>query len=158
MNRKKLLSQGFVFSQTLGRGSHRLLALAAYDCGRRDDTTLMQNIDSQEAMKRRQEEITRALRDEVALASRDGHSMIFSSEHVHSRLTKLSEIERLKQVLAVVGINDITVIVYLRRPASIAASLYSTAIKAGGVGEQPPAPSHKSVSYTHLTLPTIYSV
>lgn len=142
INRKILQSEGFAFSQTVGRTCHRLLALMAYNDSRRDDITLRQKIDSGEALRFRQAELVRALKEEVRSGKRHSHSIIFSSEHVHSRLTKVSEILRLKEILLETGITDIIVIVYLRRPASIAASLYSTSIKAGDASHKPPAPSH----------------
>ncbi|PIE69247.1 MAG: hypothetical protein CSA21_03060 [Deltaproteobacteria bacterium] len=66
--------------------------------------------------------------------------MVFSSEHLQSRLTSIKELERLKTILFNFGISDISVIVYLRRPAELANSLYATAIRSGSLLTSPPPP------------------
>jgi len=52
-------------------------------------------------------------------------------------------VTRLKSVLNQLGFHEIFIIVYLRRPAEIAASLYSTAIKCGHQIDRTPPPNNK---------------
>lgn len=142
INRKVLGLSGFHFSQTIGQKNHRLLALSVYDLSRRDDITKRHGLDSETDLKAYQAKLKEKLRDEIMLAKKTNDTLVFSSEHIHSRLTKISEITRLRDLLRELGITQIIVIVYLRRPSAIAASLYSTSVKAGSSRQSPPPPSH----------------
>ena len=141
-NRKELLSNGVSYAQTVGRKNHRLLPLAAYDLSRRDDSTMRLRISSDKQLKVHQEDILEKLNCEMMVGRRENQTVVFSSEHIQSRLTKLSELRRLKEILLEVGITDIKVIVYLRRPSDIASSLFSTVLKNGRQISEPPPPNH----------------
>jgi hypothetical protein len=62
------------------------------------------------------------------------HTVIFSSEHCHSRLVHRSELERLRELLRE-HFAEVKILVYLRRQDQVAVSQYSTAMKAGQVRE-----------------------
>ena len=134
LNRENLLSKGFIYPESVGKKNNRALSIAAYNSGRRDNLTKLKQLDSDDKLLEFQEQTVQKLRQEVSNVE-TASTIIFSSEFFQSRLTKISEIERLKEILKGLGVTDISVIVYLRRPADIANSLYSTAIRNGSILE-----------------------
>lgn len=145
VNRIKLLEKGFIYTKNAGRTNHRRLPVAAYNLHRRDDFTKRNGLDTNAELELFQKKVIAKLKDEIEsiqIDYRNAKSIVFSSEHIQSRLTEIEEIERLKQILIHLGVVDICVVVYLRRPSDIANSLYSTALKAGAFLEAPPPPSH----------------
>ena len=69
--------------------------------------------------------------------------MIFSSEHIQSRLKTDEELSRLKDILTSLGFQQISILVYLRAPVEIANSLYTTAVIYGSTLSVPPGPENK---------------
>lgn len=142
-NRLKLLEKGFIYTKSAGIGNNQALAVAAYDIQKRDLYTRRRGIDSDGKMLAFQQKVIDNLKQEIHEASTKANTIIFSSEHIQSRLTRISEISRLKAILCDLGVTEATIIIYLRRPADIANSLFSTAIKCGDDSlEQPPPPEH----------------
>jgi hypothetical protein len=129
-----LLEKGFLFTESVGADNNRELSVVAYDLNHYDDFTASKGLDTDEKLKAFQEQAIAELEAEITNA-RASHphvnTVIFSSEHVHSRLTKVNELKRLKDILHRLGIQEIQIIVYLRRPAELANSLYIESIKAG---------------------------
>ena len=144
LNREKLLEQGFIYTKSTGVDNNRGLAVAAYNSFRRDDFTKEKNIDTDKKLIQLQREIVKKLTREVSslTSCKKNNTLIFSSEHIQSRLIDIEEIKRLKDILYKVGATDITILVYLRRPAEIANSLYSTLIKFGGHSKSPYLPKN----------------
>lgn len=144
LNRVELWQKDFLFTKSLGKSNNRKLPVLAYNPNRRDDFTRMLGISSDFELLRYQKKTILELKDEI----RSWHTrnqnlkIVFSSEHLQSRLTTIKEIQRLKRVLFSVGIKNIKIVIYLRNPAEIANSLYSTAIKYGSLEECPPPPSN----------------
>lgn len=149
MNRSKLLEKGFIYTKSTGKTNNRALSVAAYNLHRRDEFTEMLRLDTDEKLKLFQEQTIYNLIEEIEKAKKNNSEkkIIFSSEHLQSRLTDIKEIERLKKIIHEIGVIDTVVIVYLRRPADIANSLYSEKIKAGGVLEKPPLPKESPYFY-----------
>ena len=143
INRDNLLSKGFIYTKTAGSTNNRALPVAAYDQCRRDDFTKQLCINSDHELLAFQQKTIQSLRREIKAFRKDDSTIIFSSEHIQSRLTSIEEIERLREIICDLGIADISVVVYLRRPADIANSLYSTAIKAGKHLEASPLPKQR---------------
>lgn len=144
LNRMKLLENGYIYTQSAGRANNRKLSAAAYNLDRRDDFTMNHGLNSNDKLNVFQVNQIAGLKDEVESIQRDypqAKSIIFSSEHIQSRLTDVREIERLKDILIHLGVVEIKIIIYLRRPADIANSLYSTSIKSGSTAINPPKPS-----------------
>jgi hypothetical protein len=138
------LEKGFIFTESAGKTNNRHLAVAAYNKHRRDDFTKQHGLDTNEKLESFQRRTISRLTGEIESKRtnhRDAENMVFSSEHIQSRLTDFREIERLRSVLGELGVCDTQIIIYLRRPADIANSLYSTAIKTGSVMTSPPPPS-----------------
>lgn len=140
-NQKKLTEQNFYYPLSLRLPNNRFLSLAAYDPSRRDDLTRILNIHSDTDLLKFQKKIVNEFYKEIRSVP-SGSTIITSGEHIQSRLTTNQEIQRLKEILYNAGIDDITIIVYLRNPAEIANSYFSTAIKSGETFETVPEPSH----------------
>ena len=88
-----------------------------------------------------QQKIIRALKKEIRRLNVS--NIIFSSEHLQSRLKNTGEIRRLKNILEDMGMKDFKVIFYLRNPADLANSLYSTAVKSWNVRISPVPPDNQ---------------
>lgn len=69
-----------------------------------------------------------ALLSEILELSYDHHTVLFSSEHFHSRLQTVEQIERVKEVLDR-AFSDVKVMCYFREQSKVRTSLYSTGIK-----------------------------
>lgn len=137
-NRDRLRKQGLLFTQSAGKRNNQQITVAAYPPERRDDATIRLGIDSDEALRAYQRRIVDDLSGEIA--SHDGDRVLFSSEHLQSRLKSLDEIHKFKDVLSSLGIQEIEIILYLRDPREICRSLYASAIAMGSTMRQPPAP------------------
>jgi len=148
INRDVLLNQNFIYTSKAGEVNNWALAVAAYNEDRRDDVTKRYGLHTNYDLQAFQEKTIKDLKKEIdVMVKKRGvpnkeATVVFSSEHIQSRLTKVEEIERLKEIICSFGISDISVIVYLRRPADIASSLYSTTIKAGKILASPPSAKH----------------
>ena len=134
-NRKYLLETGYAYLKSAGLPNNRRLTVAAFNPDRRDRFTLANHIEDNQSLLELQKDIITEIKRE--LMSAPVQSVIFSSEHIHSRLTTIDEINRLKSILIHLGIKETRVIVYLRNPVDIAHSLYSTAIKCGSKSKNP---------------------
>lgn len=141
INRAALAERDYAYYTSVGLKNQTKLAVAAYDQDRRDDLTNYAGIYSNDDLLRFQTQTIAALQDET---DRLGpfKAAIFSSEHLQSRLTRNTELTRLRSLLNSLGFDDIQIIVYLRRPADIANSHYSTAIKCGHTITSPPPPDN----------------
>lgn len=140
LNREKLKRKGYIYTKSAGDENNRALPVAAYNQERRDDFTKANYINTNKDLLAFQDDLIKKIKDEISKANVEDPIFLFSSEHIQSRLTEFSEIQKLKEILKELGASDIYIIVYLRRPAEIANSLYSTALKSGHVWTQPPLP------------------
>jgi hypothetical protein len=139
-NRRRLLDQGILYTRSLGLRNNHQLALLGYPVSRRDDITIRAGIGSDDSMLARKQELSQLLADELE-AHRCRH-VLFSSEHLQSRLRNFEEIEQLHRGLTEIGFQEIEVIVYLRNPVSICRSLYASSVATGSTARQPPPPDN----------------
>ena len=146
-NIRTLAKMGFGYTRSAGIKNNRKLSIAAFDKTTRDDFTKRLNIFSEDDLLRYQKSVVADLKNEIG--SLNVSKLIFSSEHIQSRLKKNSEIQRLRDVLISLGAERIFVIIYIRRPSEIANSLYSTAIKTGSTYPCPPLP-YENPYYSHI--------
>ena len=158
--RSALAAKGVAVTRSAGTGNNWRLAVAAYDHDRHDDRSADAGITDAESRRRFRAELVAGLKSELAAITAEAGiggsgiggpgigTVLFSSEHLHSRLTKPSEIERLASLLADIGVTGTTVVVYLREPVSLAASLHSTVVKHGSARRTPPPP--EPGTYYHL--------
>lgn len=145
-NRGVLLNHGFIYTKKAGKTNNYKLPMAAYDIHHRDSLTKRHCLDTNSKLASYQKKVVASLTSEIKLTRKKltkTPTIIFSSEHIHLHLKKVEDINKLKEILISMGALDIKVIVYLRRPADIINSLYSTAIKAGSCATTPPHPSKR---------------
>ncbi len=140
INRKRLLEQGMIYTKSAGESNNRALACAAFNPSKRDDFTRSLQLKTDAELKDFQQKTILSLKKEIEAMSSNSDRLIFSSEHFQSRLTDLEEIERLKAIMVELGATEVIVVIYLRRPADLATSLFSTALKSGNIFDEPPHP------------------
>jgi len=141
LNRTQLLQKGVFYPESEGDSGRQELSVASYDLGRQDDYMIANRIKTPEELSDFQQRSIGKLKDEIGEARSSGavHSLLISSEHLQSRLTTIREIRRLRKILSSFGVSEFLVVVYLRSPAELANSLYSTSVRAGWDGD-PPGP------------------
>ncbi|MBN2825667.1 MAG: hypothetical protein JXQ76_10100, partial [Campylobacterales bacterium] len=126
-NRETLKEQGIGFTQSLGLKNDRALGVLAYGLNRRDDYTMRHQIYTNHDLQQHQKESFEKIHHEIKMLH--VNRVLFSSEHLHLRLIEDSEREQLKKILEDLGFQKIIVILYLRHPAELVNSFYSTACK-----------------------------
>ena len=129
-NEDKLKSLGYGIIKTLGYGNNRELSVYAMDPKTDDDYTKSKNLNSIEVRKRFNKELEKKINSEIQSLSSNCHSVIITSEHFHSRLTKASELQKLKKLLDNF-FESTTILGYFRPQVDLATSLYSTALRVG---------------------------
>ncbi|MCK4664385.1 MAG: hypothetical protein KAT68_16060 [Bacteroidales bacterium] len=134
-NRDKLSQSGYGYTKSVGKIINLKLPIAAYDLNRRDAFTKGKQIYTNTALFKYQQAVITKLKKEINGISQP--NIIFSSEQIQSRLTSLSEIKRLKEILINLGFDEIAVIIYLWDPSEIANSFYSTSVKSGSTEASP---------------------
>ena len=135
--REILLQNGVLYPDRLGRDNHIDLAAYAQEDYKSDNVrkSILARRDIDLATFRRQVE-----RNVVTISSRtDYDRVMFSNEHLHSRITVESELRRLKALLEQIG-SDFRIAVILRRQDRVAESLLSTMIKGGRINLNPVLP------------------
>lgn len=143
VNRRKLASRRILVSRAAGVENNFGLPVLAYHSGRRDDLTRQLAIRTEDELRAYGQRLFAALDAEVAGGR--PHTIICSSEHFQSRLTEVSEIQRLHESLVALGCTEFVTVVYLRRPAELANSLFSTAFRSGHDMKSLPTPEHHYV-------------
>ena len=130
LNRRWLGERGFAFPRASGQWNSHLLALYARGPGRGDDMHLRLGLESVEKRTAFATEFADCFTRELAALPAHVHTVLLSSEHLHSRVVARESIE---SVLALLRPHcaRFKVLVYLRRQDRVATSLYSTAMKAG---------------------------
>jgi len=128
--RQQLAEYGWLVPTSLGKINHRKLSLIGYDPNRRDDGTIMRQLHSNTDLVSFQDLARLKLERELSQARTNGLSrLIISSELIHSRLKNKSEISRLLTFLIELDCRPITVVLFLRDPAELANSKYSTSVR-----------------------------
>lgn len=144
-NRDRLADRGVLVPRSAADPNHWGLAVAAYNDDRRDDLTTVAGIDDAPdraaALAAHRRGVIDGVRRELQAAGPGIERVVFSSEHLQSRLTTDGEIERLARILSEMGLGEVTVVVYLRNPVTLAASLHSTLVKHGAASLHPPPPT-----------------
>jgi len=128
-SRDDLARSGIVFPKCLGAFNHTKLVAASLDDGVVDN--IKANILAAGRFTERQfrRKVRRRLQREVSRHS-GWRVLLVSSELIHSRLITQSEIERLLAYFRPY-VDDITIVLFLRRQDSLAMSRFSSALRAG---------------------------
>jgi len=130
LNKEQLANNGTAILNSTGHKDDRNLATYCLSSDKSDDHTeslMLNSILARENWKRKLEfEID----NEIKLLDDKIHTVIISSEHLHSRLTSEEEVLTLRKLLNKY-FDKFKIIVYLRRQDEVATSLYSTALRVG---------------------------
>ena len=142
-NADLLANQSFRFPTLLDQQNHFALVMAARDFA--DETVAPMKaaigIDKPLDFVAFQQRLRRELRTCVQDAETD--TLLLTSEHLHQLLTTHAQRVNLRTLLESVGIDEFKVVIYLRRPADLINSWYSTALRCGiFLSEPPPATLH----------------
>lgn len=151
VNKDALLANGTIYTSSAGEENNFYVALAAYNADRRDELTRLNHVNSDSDLITLQKQIIDDLKTEIAIKAKlvnNNANVILSSEFIHLLLRTPEELARLKSVLHEIGIDDIEIIVYLRNPADLAASYFSTSVKMGVTHDVPQSPEQDR--YQHL--------
>ena len=137
-NRLALQSeQHVVVTRRFGIGNSRDLATYAIRDDYFNDDHLMElgitTVDAKEEFKAH---VSMELSRLVAENARSDR-LVLSSEHFQSRLKSVAEVSALRVLLDANGFSVESVVVYVRDPAEVIESMYSTALR-GGAAVQPP--------------------
>ena len=129
-NRGVLPAEGYAYLQSAGLPYNRKLATYCFNEDRSDDHHQVLGIVEAEKRAPWAKQFLHDLDAELRGLPESVHTVIFSSEHFHSRLFHIEEIQRLKDLLSPY-FESFSVVCYLRRQDQMATSLYSTALKCG---------------------------
>jgi len=140
-NRGLLRRHGILYPGSTEEGNHHRLSLAAYDPTHIDDYATSLGLRTARELVKGQKQIIREIAAELeATETAARGTVIFSSEFFHSRLRTEREVERLRQILEELGVDEVLVIIYLREQSDLVASLYNTAVLYAGRQTPPPEP------------------
>lgn len=128
-NRAALAERGIVLSDICGSPNNRRLAAFCQPPDRSDDFFRARGLTTAKQREAFFAGFPEALQGEVS-GPADAHTMILSSEHLHSRLLTRDSLQKLHDLLTPL-FSEIIVLCYFREQSAVAKSLYSTAIKAG---------------------------
>lgn len=129
-NRALLISHGVAYPRTPGLRNHRNLAGYAMNIKQVDGFIAKHGLSSPEKKRRWKAAFKTRLHKELDELDASVHTVIFSSEHLHSRLWGEAAIGKIKELLSPC-FEEIKILVYLRRQDQLAVSSYSTKLKAG---------------------------
>jgi len=139
LNHQVLRQAGVYIPKTLGPSNHRKLpAMFAND-------TVLDDFFRHQGLLEKADRVTEKQRwraeFRAEMRSHQCNHVVISSEHLQSRLTKAEDIAKLAAYLSEI-FEKINVYVYMRNPLETAVSLYSTALKSGGVLPDVPPPAN----------------
>lgn len=151
-NRDRLLARGFAYPRSAGRTDSRNLVLHAMAPARCEDLHREAGLADEEARRAFRRAFERSFAAELGALPGRARTVLLSSEHCHSRLTRPEEVDALVRLLRR-HVDRVEILVYLRRQDRVAVSLHSAALKAG----QPsppllPAVDGDDVYFDHAAL------
>ena len=158
LNRQTLHGLGIAYLRSIGHTNNRKLATCCIGLDRKDDAISALGIEEPEKRKQWQSRIIKELRSEVSNLSSNIQTIVISSEHFHSRLVSIQEVEFLHQILKTIA-DEIKIVVYLRPQVEMAISLYSTALKVGQYNSNilPKVNPEQSIYYNYQKLLWLWS-
>ena len=130
INKDLLAHYGVATLDSTGYKDDRKLATYCISDDRVDDHVKALNITDLHARSKWKNKFRRELDKNIKSLDGSVHTIIFTSEHFHSRLVAEEEVLTLSNLLKNY-FDDFKVIVYLRRQDEVATSLYSTALRVG---------------------------
>ncbi|MFD2111587.1 hypothetical protein [Thiorhodococcus fuscus] len=130
LNRARLAEEGYHFIASAGARNNRKLSAYAIREDRADEFLELNGIHTRSDRQRFETTFASDLREEIQALPDHIHTLIASSEHLHSRCLQREEVAKLRALLHPFC-DDIRILVYLRPQIEVITSLYSTALKCG---------------------------
>lgn len=134
-NRSLLLEQGVLYPNSLGTPNQTHLAAYAINDRKIDDLRRDVGVLTAEEVPAFRKSVRESLQAEIARCDRVS-TLLFSNEHLQSRLLRRSEVMRLQELVGEFA-DEMKIVVYLRRQDMVAVSYYSTKLKAGTTEDEP---------------------
>jgi hypothetical protein len=128
INRVALNASGIGHLSCLGKENARALVAYCMSNRRSDTYTRGNGIDETSVRTQWKARLKRKLQAEFASLQHTKQTLVISSEHFHSRLKSVREVQVLFDLLEPYA-SKVTVLVYLRRQDQVAVSLFSTRCK-----------------------------
>lgn len=129
-NRQIIAQEGLLYLKSPGVENSRKLATYCMDRNLVDDHIINLGLRTDEDRSNWKDKFHKDLIIELKNIPDSASKIIVSSEHFHSRLRKLEDIDLLNDILKPF-FKEIKIIVYLRRQDKVAVSLFSTACRTG---------------------------
>jgi hypothetical protein len=131
-----------LYTKSLGEQDNRGLSFLGYSPDQEDDYTRHRLLKTDEDRAAHRTSLLSKVHQEIAEHKGYVDRVIFSSEHLQSRLKNEDQILRLKGVLEYLDLDVDSIILYIRNPVETAVSLYSTVLKGGVAGASILPPEH----------------
>lgn len=131
-NRDWLRGHGILFPKSAGKVNHTRLVACAEDDRVTDNIKAHIMASRKESEGQMRKNLRASLKRELS-SGEPWHTLVLSSELIHSRLHTKSEIKRLISFIAD-SVDQISILAILRRQDQLAVSRFSTAIRAGHAG------------------------
>lgn len=129
-NRSEIRKQGILYPENLGGINHRLVATYGLSLETSDEFIRGLKITTEGEMAALLKTVESRLQEQIA-ANPTAKTCVISSEHLHSRLTNVAQIMRVKTLLEPL-FDEIEIYVHLRPQVDVLASLASTQTRVGG--------------------------
>jgi hypothetical protein len=151
--REALPARGFAYPASPGERNHIRLAIYALGGGAGSKGLVLREARVRGTDQDMDEWLPRHLGAELKALPEAVHSVVFSNEHLHSRIKSPAGVKRLKALLDR-HFDSYRIVVYLRRQDELAVSRYSTQIKTGSSREQilPRAAPNVDVYFDYASL------
>ena len=131
-NQQELKYQGYFFIQSAGKISNRALAAYCMSLDKYDDFFRERRITDLKGKDEFKEKFLKKFQEEIQSIPENVHTVIISSEHLHSRTNTYEEVLLLRDLLSPY-FNEFKIICYLKEQSNLLTSLYSTYLRGGGV-------------------------
>lgn len=133
-NRTLLSARGVCYPASPGEEKHFSLSVYCRDDKIKDDLITRSGLTDIDSIRKFKRELPEKIRSEILSVPGKEKKLIFSSEHLSSRLLNKEEIQQLKELVTPYSDNP-KIVIYLRRQDEFLISSYSTSIKSGGTNE-----------------------
>ena len=125
-----LAKHGIAYLPCCGLPASQRLVAAALVAGEQDHLAASLGLPAAELSLERKSRFRARLATELAGLPARIHTVLFSSEHLHSRLIDQGSVQRLHDLVAPL-VDEVAVLVYLRRQDRLAVSRHTTAVLHG---------------------------
>ena len=130
-NQKPLKSAGFHFIQSAGTTNNRALPAYCVSDDSYDEYLIGKGISTTEGREKFRRNFIAKFESELESLGSNIHTVIISSEHLHSRLHTEDEMDNVHRLLSAY-FESIKIVCYIREQGDTCTSFYTTNLRAGG--------------------------